>query len=111
MDITAEYMEHPKIPTGTTLVLAKRAVCKNIAELDLDHRQAIDSSVGGSLANSRSMWAGVSVFIGIECGVMTRLTTLVPREVMLEKIWIYSIFKSHTFRRLHLHTCWWDGWG
>src|SRR5258706_140694 len=88
----------------------KRAVCKNIAELHLDYRQAFDNARGRFWATVGVIWAEAGIYTAIERSRMSRLTTLVLREVMLVEVWVHSVLKCRTLRRLHLHTCWWDKW-
>lgn len=88
----------------------KRAVCKNIAELHLDYRQAFDSARGKFWATVGVIWAEAGIYTAIERSRMSRLTTLVLREVMLVEVWVHSVLKCRTLRRLHLHTCWCDKW-
>jgi hypothetical protein len=88
----------------------KRAVCKNITELHLDYRKALDNAKGKFWATVGVIWAEAGIYTGIERSRMSRLTTLVLREVMLVEVWMHSILKCRTLRRLHLHTCWCDKW-
>jgi len=88
----------------------KRAVCKNIAELHLDYKQALDNSRGKLWATVGIIWAEAGIYTGIERSRMSRLTTLVLHDVVVMEVWMHSIFKSRTLRRLHLHTCWCDKW-
>lgn len=82
--------------------MEKRAIRKNIAELHLDHKQAIGYSRGKFWA---TIWPETVIFQGIESNRMPRLTTLVLHEVVLVEVWIGCILKSQTLRRLHLKAC------
>ena len=88
----------------------KRAVSKNIAELHLDYETALHNSKGKFWATVGIIWAEAGIYTGIERSRMSRLTTLVLHNVMLVEVWMHSILKSRTLRRLHLHTCWCDKW-
>lgn len=88
----------------------KRAVSKNITELHLDYEKALRSSQGKFWATVGIIWAEAGIYTGIERSRMSRLTTLVLHNVMLVEVWMQSILKSRTLRRLHLHTCWFDKW-
>jgi len=88
----------------------RRAVCKNIAVLHLDHKKALDNARGKFWATVGVIWAEAGIYTGIEHSRMSRLTTLALREVMLVEVWMHSILKCRTLRRLHLHACWCDKW-
>lgn len=88
----------------------KRAISKNIAELHIDNDKALHSSKGKFWATVGIIWAEAGLYTGIERSRMSRLTTLVLHNVMLVEVWVHSILKSRTLRRLHLHTCWCDKW-
>jgi hypothetical protein len=88
----------------------KRAVCKNIVELQLDYRKAFDNAKGKLWTTVGVIWAEAGIYTAIERGRMSRLTTLVLREVTLVEVWMHSVLKCRTLRRLHLHTCWCDKW-
>jgi hypothetical protein len=88
----------------------KRAVCKNIAKLHLDYKQASTTSRGKFWAFIEVRWAVAVIFTGISRSQMPRLTTLVLHETPLFETWVHSILKSQTLRRLHLHACWCSKW-
>ena len=85
-------------------------MCKNIAELHLDYRKAFDNARGKFWATVGVIWAEAGIYTAIERSRMSRLTTLVLREVMLVEVWVHSVLKCRTLRRLHLHDCWCDKW-
>ena len=85
-------------------------VCENITDLHLDYRQAFDNSKGKLWAFIGAIWAETRVYIGIQRGQMTRLTTLVLYEVVLVEVWIQCILNSRTLRQLRLHAGWCYDW-
>lgn len=85
--------------------IQEQTLCKNITELRLDYRQALIGSNGNTRETFRISQADAAFFSGIDNSPMSCLTTLVLHKVTLVDLWVRSIFKSRTLRRLHIHAC------
>ena len=85
--------------------IRRQTLCKNITELRLDYRQAIFKSRGSAWGTFRISEVDAAFFSMIDRSPMSCLTTLVLHKVALVDIWVHSIFKSQTLRRLHVHAC------
>lgn len=85
--------------------IQEQTLCKNITELRLAYRQALVKPLGNARAPFRISEADAAFFRGIDSSPISCLTTLVLHNVALVDLWVRSIFKSQTLRRLHIHAC------